>query len=41
MMRSSPPSELRLRPQKTDFLVSFLVDARGGARTGARRSGVR
>ena len=38
MMR---PSRTQDRPQKTDFLVSFLVDARGGSRTGARRSGVR
>ena len=38
MMR---PSRTQDRPQKTDFLVSFLVDARGGSRTGGRRSGVR
>ena len=29
------------KPQKMDFLVSFLVDARGGSMTGSRRSGVR
>ena len=33
-MRPSSPD----KPQKTDFLVSFLVDARGGSMTGARRS---
>ena len=29
------------RPSKHDFLVSFMVDARGGSMTGSRRSGVR
>ena len=35
------PSPGTLPSSKAGFLVSFLVDARGGSRTGARRSGVR
>ena len=43
-MRPSSPAMSDMRsdkPQKMDFLVSFLVDARGGSMTGSRRSGVR
>jgi len=29
------------KPSKVDFLVSFLVDARGGSMTGSRKSGIR
>merc|ERR1719445_2413082 len=43
MRPSSPcrPDNKQDKPIKTDFLVSFLVDARGGSMTGSRRSGVR
>ena len=39
-MRGASPPEPGL-PVKQDFLVSFLVDARGGSMTGSRRSGVK
>ena len=29
------------KPSKMDFLISFLVDARGGSMTGSRKSGIR
>ena len=41
MRPSSPAMDKSDKPQKMDFLVSFLVDARGGSMTGTRRSGVR
>ena len=43
-MRPASPGDQVIKddkPQKMDFLVSFLVDARGGSMTGSRRSGVR
>ena len=40
-MRPSSPDTRQDKPIKTDFLVSFLVDARGGSMTGSRRTGVR
>ena len=40
-MRPASPDSKQDKPIKTDFLVSFLVDARGGSMTGSRRTGVR
>lgn len=40
-MRSQSADRRQDRPAKLEFLVSFLVDARGGAMTGSRRSGIR
>ena len=34
-------SESEDKPNKMDFLISFLVDARGGSMTGSRKSGIR
>lgn len=38
---SCPPMSPPSRPTRQGFLVSFLVDARGGAMTGSRGSGLR
>ena len=40
-MRSESTDRSSDKPTKMDFLVSFLVDARGGSMTGSRRSGIR
>ena len=40
-MRSISPDEDSDRPINAEFLISFLVDARGGSMMGSRRSGVR
>ena len=39
--RGDPPEVADNKPTKAEFLVSFLVDARGGSMTGTRSSGLR
>ena len=40
-MRPQSPDNKLDKPTKMEFLISFLVDARGGSMTGSRRSGIR
>ena len=40
-MRPDSPDTQLDKPTKMEFLISFLVDARGGSMTGSRRSGIR
>jgi len=40
-MRADSQDAVPDKPTKTEFLISFLVDARGGSMTGSRRPGIK